>query len=627
MDMVRLPWRQKNWRGIFNMTTSFATTVVCGSVDDGKSTIIGRLLVESGSIPTDHVEQARTIRRSGSTIPLGEIDFSLLTDGLESEREQGITIDVAFRQMELPSGKRINFADSPGHEQYTRNMVVAASGAIIALLLVDAQRGPRPQTIRHATICSLMGIRRLIVAINKIDSVNYQQESFENLKIEVSEFLAELDFEDVVFIPVSGLVGDNVSEKSENTNWYKGPTLLSSFNDLMTIQTSPNEKLRIPIQNVLRTDSSRFYAGKLASGQVKIGDIVKVLPSNTIATVAEIIGSGNGDDVTKGQSIAIRFDSEIDVSRGEIVVSNSDLDSPSRVYLSELIWLTNKPHQNSNSYLLKCGPMEIPCTISDVKYVRDMESQAQIRKSELNINDVARVEITLARTLLLDPYRENRDTGGFILCDRLTYETVASGMIVHGVQRESEVQKHNFAVNRTTREIIAGHKACVVWLTGLPSSGKSTIADQLDKRLLEIGYRSFVIDGDAIRSGLSSDLAFASSDRTENVRRVGHVAEMFLEAGVIAIVALVSPIRKDRDAVREMFSKSDFYEVHVNTSLEICETRDTKGLYSRAVTNLTGKSQEYEAPLNPELIIDGAENLAKNVDAVLQLILDRQKQP
>jgi bifunctional enzyme CysN/CysC len=609
------------------MTSSFATTVVCGSVDDGKSTIIGRLLVESGSIPTDHVEQARTIRRSGSTIPLGEIDFSLLTDGLESEREQGITIDVAFRQMELPSGKRINFADSPGHEQYTRNMVVAASGAQIALLLVDAQRGPRPQTVRHATICSLMGVRKLIVAINKIDSVNYQQESFEKLKTEISEFLSGLDFEEVVFIPVSGLIGDNVSVLSEKTDWYNGPTLLSSFNDLLLKEVSPKEKLRIPIQSVLRTESTRFYAGKLTSGQVNIGDIVKVLPSNTTATVAEIIQSAETDQITDGQAIAIRFSSEIDASRGEIVVANSDSDSASRVYLSELIWLTDKPHQNGNSYLLKCGPMEIPCTISDLKYVRDMESRAQIRKPELNINDVARVEVTLARAVLLDPYLQNRDTGGFILCDRLTYETVAAGMVVHGVQRESEVQKHNFAVGRTTREEVAGHKSCVVWLTGLPSSGKSTVADELDKRLLEIGYRSFVIDGDAIRSGLSSDLAFATSDRTENVRRVGHVAEMFVEAGVIAIVALVSPIRKDRDAVREMFSESDFYEVHVNTPLEICELRDSKGLYGRAVANMTGKSQEYEAPLNPELIINGGENLAGNVDKLFQLILDRQKRP
>jgi bifunctional enzyme CysN/CysC len=609
------------------MTSSFATTVVCGSVDDGKSTIIGRLLVESGSIPTDHVEQARTIRRSGSTIPLGEIDFSLLTDGLESEREQGITIDVAFRQMELPSGKRINFADSPGHEQYTRNMVVAASGAQIALLLVDAQRGPRPQTVRHATICSLMGVRKLIVAINKIDSVNYQQESFEKLKTEISEFLSGLDFEEVVFIPVSGLIGDNVLVLSEKTDWYNGPTLLSSFNDLLLKEVSPKEKLRIPIQSVLRTESTRFYAGKLTSGQVNIGDIVKVLPSNTTATVAEIIQSAETDQITDGQAIAIRFSSEIDASRGEIVVANSDSDSASRVYLSELIWLTDKPHQNGNSYLLKCGPMEIPCTISDLKYVRDMESRAQIRKPELNINDVARVEVTLARAVLLDPYLQNRDTGGFILCDRLTYETVAAGMVVHGVQRESEVQKHNFAVGRTTREEVAGHKSCVVWLTGLPSSGKSTVADELDKRLLEIGYRSFVIDGDAIRSGLSSDLAFATSDRTENVRRVGHVAEMFVEAGVIAIVALVSPIRKDRDAVREMFSESDFYEVHVNTPLEICELRDSKGLYGRAVANMTGKSQEYEAPLNPELIINGGENLAGNVDKLFQLILDRQKRP
>lgn len=608
------------------MISSFITTVVCGSVDDGKSTIIGRLLVESGSVPLDHVEQARKIRRTGSLIPVGEIDYSLLTDGLESEREQGITIDVAFRQMEMPTGKRINFADSPGHEQYTRNMVVAASGADISLLIVDATRGPRPQTIRHATVCSLMGVKNLIVAINKIDLVNYSEDVFNKLIGQVTVFTSGLTFSTIQFIPVSGLVGDNISVSSPNTSWYPGKTLIDSFSSPQDVSTSSSEIFRLPIQNILRTDSSRSYAGKVSSGSLKVESIVRVIPSGVTARVSEIIGTKIDNVAQVGESVSVTVDTDIDISRGDMIVLDSDQSAvASRVYTVDLIWLQDVPWQLGKSYLLKCGPLDVPCSITDVKYVRDMDTQSQIRKSQLDINDVARVEITLARAVLLDRYSDVRETGGLILCDRLTHETVAAGMVVAAQQRESEVQKHSFAVDRSARESLAGHKACVIWFTGLPSSGKSSIADALETRLYNMAYRGFVIDGDSVRSGLSSDLGFTAADRTENVRRVGHVAELLIDAGIIAIVALVSPIKKDRDAVRELFGSSDFFEIFVDTPFEVCLARDSKGLYARNVPNMTGQNQDYEQPTNPELVIDGASDIAHNVEQVLQLIINRQK--
>ena len=613
------------------MSASVTFAVICGSVDDGKSTVLGRLLVDSESIPSDTLEAARTTRRAGSVIPVGEIDYSLLTDGLESEREQGITIDVAYRHMYLPNGRRLIMSDSPGHEQYTRNMAVAAAKAHVALLLVDAARGVRPQTIRHASICSLMGVRRIVVAINKMDSVNYSQATFDGLVTELAERFAQLHFDSVDFIPVSGLAGVNVSSQATETDWYSGPSIVQALTSVTESEESSDYGLRIPVQTLIRTPDSRSYAGTVTSGMLSVGQDVQVWPSGATVKVSAIQGAIPMEKYPTGSAVSVEFERDVDVARGSVICDAGDELPISRVFLSDLIWLSDNPQIKSQSYLLKCGPLEVPATVSDIRYISDMDTHQQVEGESLNMNDVARVEVTMAWPTLLDAYADNRNTGGFILCDRLTQETVAAGMVIHPVRRESEVQRHDFTVSRTQRELLNGHKSCVVWLTGLPSSGKSTIADEVEKSLFTMGYRTMVIDGDTVRTGLSSDLGFTDEDRSENVRRVAHLAQLVMQAGVVAIVALVSPIAKDRIAARELFKESDFYEVHVDTSLEVCESRDVKGLYARArqnlVANMTGADQGYQAPENPELRVDGSQDLGINTRKVVELVVSRQDLP
>ena len=614
------------------MNSSVVFTVICGSVDDGKSTVLGRLLVDSNSIPADTLDQARTTRRAGSVIPIGEIDYSLLTDGLESEREQGITIDVAYRHMYLPSGRRIIMSDSPGHEQYTRNMAVAAAKAHIALLLVDASRGVRSQTVRHANICGLMGVKKIIVAVNKMDAVEYSQTRFDEIVAELNERLGLLGFDAIEYVPVSGLVGVNVSTSAEQTPWYTGKTLVEALNDFAEVGPDLSSSLRIPVQAVIRTADNRGYAGQVMSGSVKVGQQVQVWPSGATCTISAITSPTQAEEYLTGSAVSVEFDREVDAARGHIICGvDEDALPVSRVFLSDMIWVSDTPQAKSQSYILKAGPIEVPASISAIRYVTDMDENAQIEASSLGMNDVARVEITLARPVLLDAYTNNRDTGGYILCDRLTQETVAAGMVVHPIRRESEVLRHDFSVGRAQREALAGHKSCVLWLTGLPSSGKSTIADEVEKSLHSMGYRTTVIDGDTVRTGLSSDLGFTNEDRSENVRRVAHLAEIVMQAGVVTIVALVSPIAKDRDAARELFKDSDFYEVFVDTPLEVCESRDVKGLYERArqnlVANMTGAGQGYEAPENPDLRVDGSDDLAKVTSSIVDLVIERQNHP
>jgi bifunctional enzyme CysN/CysC len=614
------------------MPKNVVFAVICGSVDDGKSTVLGRLLVDSNSIPADTLEQARTTRRAGSVIPVGEIDYSLLTDGLESEREQGITIDVAYRHMYLPSGRRLIMSDSPGHEQYTRNMTVATAKADIGLLLVDAKRGVRSQTIRHANICGLMGVKKLIVAVNKMDSVGYSQEVFNDVVSELETKIKSLGFETIEYIPVSGLMGDNVSALSPNTHWFTGNSIMSALNELSAEQPIESTSLRIPIQAVIRTVDNRGYAGQIASGTLTVGQLVQIYPSGTQATVSKITGAKIAEVYTAGDAVNVEFEHEIDAARGHMIAGVEESNQTvSRVFLTDLIWLSDKTHTKQQSYVLKCGPIEVTANVSDIRYVNDMDANEQIEASNLNMNDVARVEITLARPTLLDPYSLNRDLGGFILCDRLTQETVAAGMVLHSIQRESEVLRHDFSVNREQRETLNGHKSCVLWLTGLPSSGKSTIADEVEKSLFSMGYRTLVIDGDTVRTGLSSDLGFTNVDRSENVRRVAHLANLVMQSGVVAIVALVSPIADDRDKARELFRDSDYHEIFIDTPLAICESRDVKGLYKRAkenlVANMTGANHGYEAPENPELIVDGSSPLSETTQRIVDLVLARQNKP
>ena len=588
--------------------------VVCGAVDDGKSTLIGRLLAETGSIPSDEARAAE--------LPDGTLDFSRLTDGLESEREQGITIDVAYRYVRLPGGRRALLADSPGHEQYTRNMAVAASLADAALLVVDAVRGIRRQTLRHAAVCRLMGVRSYVIAINKIDAVDDSASRFAELRAELEERLGGLAH--VTFVPVSGLRGDNVTGKD---------SLLTALVAGISAKDSDAHEisdLRIPVQTVLRENERRWYAGRIANGTISTGDEISIWPSGASAIVREVYDGGHRVSASAGAgaSVAIELDRETDIGRGDILVGFGSELPVSRAHLADLVWLDDEPLSSSSSYVLRVGSHEVPARVEQVRFVLDLDAGEEIPSQNIGANDIGRVEITVDRPLLLDSYANSRHTGGFILCDRLTGRTLAAGMSVHPLQRESDVVRHVFAVTREARESLNGVRAGVLWLTGLPGSGKSTIADELEKSLFERGIRSYVLDGDTVRQTLSEDLGFSPEDRRENVRRVARAAQLMMDAGLVVIVSLVSPFRQDRDAAREVFAHADFAEVFVDTPLEVCQERDPKGLYARAATaansQMTGAGQAYEEPLSPDVHLDGTQSVDDNTRVLLEWILGRR---
>lgn len=597
--------------------------VICGAVDDGKSTLLGRLLVDTDSVPIDEIEAATRD---------GVLDPSLLTDGLASEREQGITIDVAYRHLVLPDGRRVVIADSPGHEQYTRNMAVAASLADVAVLVIDAERGIRRQSYRHAAICARMGVRRLIVALNKIDRVDDARARVAALRAEAEPRFAAHDFAAIDWVPTSGVRGDGITTGRAETAWYTGPTIVEALGAPICIEpASPDQApaaLRLPVQTVTRHEGRRWYGGRIGLGAIAVGDAVRVPRTGTTSTVVELQRMGALDHAAEGESIAVRLADELDVMRGDVLVRADDPVQPQRVWLADLVWLDDTPLAMGQSYLLRCGPAQTPVRVDFVRSVVDIDSGDEHGGRPLAMNDLGRVELVCDRPLVLDPYEASRHTGGVILVDRRTARTVAAGMIVRSVERESEVTRHAFAVDRAQRERLNGLRGVVVWLTGLPGSGKSTIADELERRLFDLGVRSFTLDGDTVRSTLSEDLGFTPDDRRENVRRVARVAELMLDAGLVVLVSLVSPFRADRELARERFADDDFLEVFVDTPLAVCEQRDPKGLYARARAEggaqMTGLGQAYEPPLEPQLRLDGTQPLEASVAALLERILARR---
>ena len=617
--------------------------VVCGAVDDGKSTLLGRLLVETGSIARDELAAARvSSATSGSDAPAGSIDFSLLADGLEAEREQGITIDVAHRHLHLPSGNRAILADSPGHEQYTSNMTVAASEADIAVLVVDASRGIRDQTLRHATVCALMGVRRFIVAVNKLDAVASATMSFTEISSVLRErfdLLAQAagstaaNFT-VDFIAISGLRGDNVSTVSTALPEGDRPTIVLALEEGIAAlgrdeATATPGPVRLPIQTVIRDGSRRLIAGRLVRGELSIGSAVRVWPGGTQATVLAIELPDSVGIARAGASVTIELDREVDASRGDIIVDAAETDlAESRAHLATLVWLDAIPLDLSASYLIQVGPLQMPARIEAVRSTLDLDTGSERRGRPLAANDIGLVEVSCDRKALIDPFAESRDTGGFILIDRLTARTVAAGMSLHPLRRESDVTRHSFSIDRGARERLNGMRSGVVWLTGLPGSGKSTIADLLERRLFDRGVRCYVLDGDAVRQTLSEDLGFSPQDRAENVRRVARTAQLMMDAGLVVIVSLVSPFHSDRALAREMFAGDDFVEVFIDTPLATCIERDPKGLYARAkssaASNMTGLGQAYEHPLAPDLRLDGTAPAEESADALLRLISARR---
>ena len=599
--------------------------VTCGSVDDGKSTLIGRLLVETDSVPHDTLDATKKTRRPGSIIPAGEIDFSLLTDGLEAEREQGITIDVAYRSMSLLDGRRLIIADAPGHEQYTRNMAVAASRSDIALVLVDATRGIRPQTLRHLTICSLMGVKKVIVVINKLDALGFKQEIYDSLVEELKPTIDRLEMKSISFIPVSALEGDNVTYRTDRTAWYSGGSLLEEIQNWRD-ESVDSLHSRMCVQLISRADNFRGISGTISQGEFSAGDEVVVLPSEKKAKIARLVTfDGDIQSAPSGKAVTMVLEPDIDATRGDFVEKAIDYTTPADRFSSNLVWFDEDELIHSRSYYLVNGSSMVPATITSIRHRLNVNSGEHESARTLQMNEIGVVEIATDAAIPLTKYSDNRNSGNFVLVDRVTLRTVGAGMVIHALRRATNITKHDYEIDKGTRAQQKGQRAKLIWMTGLSGSGKSTIANALEKRLFAAGIHSYILDGDNLRLGLNKDLGFTKEDRAENVRRVAEVGKLMVDAGLVVIVALVSPFKVDRDHARELFQDGEFIEVWVKTPAEICAQRDPKGLYKKAkdgsLPNLTGVGQDYEPPTDAELVLDGTEEISRNVEQLISKVL------
>jgi bifunctional enzyme CysN/CysC len=581
--------------------------LTCGSVDDGKSTLIGRLLYEQNLIFDDHLAALeRDSKKHGTTG--AEVDFALLLDGLEAEREQGITIDVAYRYF---STKRRAFivADTPGHEQYTRNMATGASNADLAVLLVDARKGLLSQTRRHAIIASLLGIRYAVLAVNKIDLAAFDQAVFEQITSSFMEFAAGLGFKDIKAIPISARYGDNVSVHSERMPWYSGPHLLEYLETVDVEDDRIDKPFRMPVQWVNRPNSDfRGFSGAIVSGRAKPGDEIAVLPSGQTARIKSIIrgdGDNNLDAADAGDSVTVTLASEIDIARGDMLTAVRDRPQVADQFAAHLVWMSSDKLLPGRSYLIKINNSTLAATVTDLKHQLDVNTLSKLAAKTLSLNEVGVCNLSVARPIAFDPYADNRDTGAFILIDRYSNETVAAGMIDFALRRATNIHHHNLTVSKAERAKIMHHRPAVLWFTGLSGAGKSTIANLVEAGLHARGIHTVMLDGDNVRHGLNKDLGFTESDRVENIRRIGEVTKLMTEAGLIVLCSFISPYRAERRMVRELLDSGEFIEVFVDTPIEECIVRDPKGLYRRAlageIKNFTGVDQPYEVPENPEL--------------------------
>ncbi len=606
-------------------TPAIVRLVTCGSVDDGKSTLIGRLLVETDSVPHDTLDATKKTRRPGSIIPAGEIDFSLLTDGLEAEREQGITIDVAYRSMSLLDGRRLIIADAPGHEQYTRNMAVAASRADIALVLVDATRGIRPQTLRHLTICSLMGVKQIMVVINKLDALGFDKKVFDQLVADLQPTVQRLAIKEIIYVPVSALAGDNVTYKTDNLSWYSGKSLLDEIQNWRD-KSEDSAHSRLCVQLISRADNFRGVSGTISQGEFKVGDDVVVLPSERRAKLAKLVTfDGDIESAPAGKAVTMVLEPDIDATRGDYIEKADNYTNPADRFSANLVWLGESELISSRSYYLVNSSGMVPATITTIRHRLNITEGSQESARTLGMNEIGLVEIATDAPIPLTKYSDDRNSGNFVLVDRVTLGTVGAGMVVHALRRATNITKHDYEVDKTARAKQKGQRAKLIWMTGLSGSGKSTIANALEKKLFASGVHSYILDGDNLRLGLNKDLGFTKEDRAENVRRVAEVGKLMVDAGLVVIVALVSPFKVDRDHARELFGDGEFVEVWVKTPAEVCAERDPKGLYKKAksgsLPNLTGVGQDYEPPTDAELVLDGTEEISINVEKLINEIL------
>ena len=582
--------------------------ITCGSVDDGKSTLIGRLLYDSKMVFEDHMAALESDSKAVGTQG-GELDFALLVDGLAAEREQGITIDVAYRFFSTEHRKFI-VADTPGHEQYTRNMVTGASTAQVAVILVDARTGVLTQTRRHSYLVSLLGIRKIVLAVNKLDLVDYSQEVFDLIVADYRAFAEEIGLDDVVSIPLSALRGDNVTGPSPETPWYDGPSLIGYLEQVELDDDLQSAPFRMPVQWVNRPDLDfRGFSGQVVGGTVRPGDRVRAVPSGQESHVARIVtADGDLDQAVAGQSVTICLTDEIDVSRGDVLATAMDPPGVADQFECHLVWMATEELLPGRPYLLKLGTRTVTATVAQPKYSVNVNTLEHTAARTLQLNEIGVCNLNLDRPVPFDPYSDNRDMGGFILIDKFTKATVAAGLLHFALRRADNVHWQAVEVDKDARAAQAGHRPALVWFTGLSGSGKSTVANLVEQRLHTLGYRTYLLDGDNVRHGLNKDLGFTDADRVENVRRVAEVGRLMVDAGMIVLASFISPFRAERRMARDLMDDGEFVEVFVDSGLEVAESRDRKGLYAKArrgeLVNFTGIDSPYEVPESPEIHLD-----------------------
>jgi bifunctional enzyme CysN/CysC len=599
--------------------------LTCGSVDDGKSTLIGRLLHDSKQIFEDQLsELTRESARRGTTAD--QVDLSLLVDGLEAEREQGITIDVAYRFFSTPRRSFI-VADTPGHEQYTRNMATGASKADLAVLLIDARKGVLLQTRRHSLICSLLGLRHVVIAVNKIDLVSYQANVFERIVAQYRAFAAELGFSSMMAIPVSARDGDNVTTPSAHTPWYQGPTLLDYLETIDGESETDEKPFRFPVQWVNRSSPDfRGYAGTVVSGHIRAGDPVIVAASGQSSRVKELLAyEGPRPSAEAGDAITITLADEIDIARGDLLVGPMSGPEVSDQFAAHIIWMSDQALIPGRSYLARIGTRTTPITVTGIRYKIDVNTREHLATHTLGLNDIAFCNVSTAAPVAFDPYRQNRKTGSFIVIDRLSNHTLGAGMIAFGLRRGTNLHRQATLIGKAERAAQKHQKPAIVWLTGLSGAGKSSIANIAERQLHAAGHHTMLLDGDNVRLGLNRDLGFTEADRVENIRRAGEVAKLLTDSGLIVLCCFISPYAADREMVRRLVPDGEFIEVFIDTPIEECARRDPKGLYAKAkagkIKNFTGFDAPYEAPTNPEIHLpttgQPAEQLAERLLARL----------
>ncbi|HYD62066.1 MAG TPA: sulfate adenylyltransferase subunit CysN [Noviherbaspirillum sp.] len=603
--------------------------ITCGSVDDGKSTLIGRMLYESKMLFDDQLSQleadSKKMRTQG-----GELDFALLVDGLSAEREQGITIDVAYRFFSTARRKFI-VADTPGHEQYTRNMITGASTADLAIILIDARKGVLTQTRRHSYLVSLVGIRRVVLAINKIDLVGYARDVVDRIDQEYRSFARELGLHEITTIPLSALRGDNMTTRSAHTPWYQGPTLMSFLESVEPGNNmASNRPFRMPVQWVNRPNLDiRGYAGMVAGDAVRTGDSVRILPGGKVTKVARIVTrDGDLDAAVAGQSVTLTLEDEVDVSRGDVLATADAPPGVADQFEATLVWMSDEAMLPGRPYLIMLGTRTASMTVAALKHKVNVNSMERIAAKTLELNDIGVCNLHVDRPLAFDPYAENRDTGSFIVIDRLTNNTVGAGILHFALRRSENIHWQAVDINKAAHAKLKGQKPCILWFTGLSGAGKSTVANIVERKLHALGRHTYLLDGDNVRHGLNKDLGFTDADRVENIRRVAEVAKLMADAGLVVLVSFISPFRAERRMARELVEEGEFVEIFVDTPIKVAEERDPKGLYKKArrgeLRNFTGIDSPYEAPENPEIRLDTMYRTAEeSADAVIAYLRER----